>query len=168
MALISIQSECPEDLFKPPEYPVLPAGQHVFVVANELEVTAVSDPGSTNQIIKLEARCQDDDENKGIVVFDNFVLINNPTTSKQELGKKINDARLAQFAAACAVATQEEIAQGAEFDLSDFKEKFFAAVSAVQLVDVYPVELDSSTGKPKKRAQAVIKQYLFEQQENEE
>jgi len=160
MTLVKITTENPEDLFKSPEFPVLPAGRHLFVVANELEVSQSSgdDP---KDMIKLEARCQDEDENKGVPVFDNFLVIASPRNDKEETAKKIHDAKLAQFVVACGVKTREELSQGMEFDLAELNGKFFQAISKVSLVNVYPEELDEH-GKPKKVARASIKQYLFE------
>ena len=161
MSLISIQSDTPDDLDKTFEYPVLPGGKHVFVVANDLELTPVmSDPDSTNMVIKLEARCQDEDENKGIAVFDNFVIVTNPVTDKQHKTKTIHDAKLAQFVAACGVLTMEQLKNNEPFDLADFKDKVFNAESKVAMEKVYPPELDA-TGQPKKARKASIKQYLY-------
>ena len=160
MGLIKITPENPEDLFKPVEFPVLPAGKHFFLVANELEITQTSGDDPKN-MVKLEARCQDDNENKGMVVFDNFLLIESPTTDKEATAKKIHDAKLAQFVCACGVMTQEDLKAGKEFDLADCNGKFFTAESKVSLEPIYPPELDEA-GKPKKAQRASIKKYLFD------
>ena len=159
MGLIKIESETPEDLFKPMEFPVLPQGKHLFIVANKLEITVVEESG--NDLIKLEARCQDEDDNKGTVVFDNFIIVKDPQTDKHRKGQKMHQAKFAQFVAACGVATPEEIAAGVEFDLDDFEGKVFQAVSRVSMEPVYPAELDEN-GNPVKARRASIKQYLHD------
>lgn len=167
MGLISITSSNPEDLFKPFEFPVLPPGKHLFVVANELEIKPASDPESTNQVVGLEARCQDEDGNKGMVVFDNFVFFTDPQTEKEQKGQAIHQARLAQFIVACGVKTPEEIKAGAEFDLAECKDKVFYAISKTSMEKVFPPELDA-LGQPKKALKASIKQYLYEPVTSEE
>jgi len=161
MGLIKITSDAPDDLFKPHEFPVLPAGKHLLIVANKLFVGDVKDPASTNKIIALEARCQDEDANKGMVVFDNFLIVTDISTDKQKKTKEIHDAKLAQFVVSCGVLTQAQLKAGEEFDLDDFEGKVFNAVTKVAMEDVYPPELDRE-GKPKKAQRAAIKQYLFE------
>lgn len=156
MTLISINSNQGEDLFKN-EFPVLPAGKHLFVVANDLAITQSQ---SGKDMIKLEARCQDENENKGMPVFENFLIINTPTNDKEEKSKEINDKALAQFTVACGVLTQAQIAKGEQFDLASFKGKMFEAETKVTLEAVYPQELDAE-GKPKKAQRASIKKYLF-------
>ena len=158
--LLKITAEDPEELFMTPEFPVLPAGKHLFLVANPLEVTQSSGDDPKN-MIKLEARCQDDDENKGMVVFDIFLLIDTPHDAKAATAKRIHDAKFAQFLVACAVTTVEDIKAGKEFDISECHGKFFNAETKVSLDPVYPLELDEN-GKPKKAPRASIKKYLFE------
>ena len=159
MPLINITSESgnAEDLFKQPEYPVLPAGKHLFVVAKKIEITQ-SEKG--NDVIKAEFRCQDEDENKGMVVFENFVFINDLQTDGQRKSLEINQARFSQFTVACGVATVAQIKAGEDFDLDDFETKVFSAVSMVKLEDTQ--ELDPATGKAIKKPKASIKQFLFE------
>jgi hypothetical protein len=160
MGLIKITTEKPDELFKAPEFPVLSAGIHSFVVANDLKVTQTKGD-VPKDIIKLEARCQDEGAEKGMAVFDNFMLITTTTDEKSEQAKKIHDAKLAQFIVACGVMSAVDVASGKEFDLADLKGKIFQAETKVGLVDVYPEELDDA-GKPKKVARASIKKYLFD------
>lgn len=161
MSLIKITPDNPEDLFRPPEFPTIKPGKHVFLVANELEVSQSSgdDP---KDMVKLEARCQDDDENKGLMVFDIFLLIGQTFDEKSATAKKIHDAKLAQFVVACGATTAEKLTNGEEFDLADCNGKDFAAITAVRMAPVYPEELDDA-GKPKKAPRSYIKQYLFDQ-----
>lgn len=161
MTLVHITSKTPDDLFKAPEFPVIAAGKHLFAVANELEISQSRGEDPKN-MIKLEARCQDEDENKGIPVFDNFLLIRTPRNDKEETAKRLQDAKLAQFVAACGVKTRSEIEAGADFDLNDFYQRNFMAEIVVKLEPVYPEELDER-GKVKKVARASIKKYLFEE-----
>lgn len=157
--LINITVDDPEELFKPPEYKVLPAGVHLFCVGNgPLVLETVESSG--NKIIKLQARCQDEDENKGTVVFHNFVFITKPVTAGQHKSIEINNAQLAQFTAACGVATIEEIKAGADFDLDDFTdESFFQAETVTKMEETNEVEADGVTKK--KALKASIKKFLF-------
>ena len=159
--LINITVDDSDALFKAPEYKFLPAGVHLFLVGNgPLAVEVVESSG--NDIIKLQARCQDDDENKGTVVFHNFVFIKDPQTDGQRKSVEINNAQLAQFTAACGIATVDEIKAGTKFDLDDFTaETFFRAETVVKNENVFPEELDED-GKPKKAPKASIKRFLFE------
>ena len=158
MGLITITPDSPEDLFKAPEFPVLPAGKHLFTVANKLEV--VSKEGKY-PIIKLEARCQDDDSNKGMIVFENFLLIDRVTTADEATVKRINDAKLAQFICACGVSNPEKLKNKEAFDLADCFGKYFNAVTVVRNEPIYPQELDEK-GNLKKAPRARFKQYLYE------
>jgi len=163
MMLIKITAEDPEELFKAPEFPVLPAGKHLFLVANQMEITQTNTDPPKDQI-RLEARCQDDDESKGMVVFDGFLLYKDAITDKEITSKKINDAALAQFVCACGVLTVDQMKAGEEFDIEDLNGKFFNAESVVRLENVYPEELDEN-GKPKKAPKASIKKYLVPAEE---
>lgn len=165
MSLIKITPDDPEELFKPPEFPVLPAGDHLFLVANSLEITQSSGEIPKNMIM-LEARCQDDDENKGMVVFDCFLLIDQATDDKSVTSKKIHDAKFAQFICACGVSNQEDLKAGKEFDFADCNGKFFNATTKVALEPVYPSEIGED-GKPIKAPKASIKRYLFEPKKEE-
>lgn len=164
MALISITTDDPDALDRAPVFPVLPSGKHLFVVANRLEVTQ-SEKG--NDVIRLEARCQDEDDNKGMVVFHNFVFIKDPVTDGQKKSLEINNGQFAQFTAGCGVATMAHIKAGGKYDLDDFEGKFFNANSAVKLEDTN--ELDEAGNKIKQR-RASVKQFLFcvEEEETEE
>lgn len=161
MPLINITAEDPEELFKAPEFPVLPAGKHLFLVANQIEI---ADSSTGIPMIKLEARCQDEDENKGMVVFDNFLLYKSAITDNEITSKKINDAAFAQFVAACGLKTPEQIKAGEQFDTEDLNGKYFDAESVVRLENIFPTELDEH-GKPKKAPRASIKKYLVPEEE---
>ena len=150
MTLINITPTESEDLFAPPEFPVLSPGRHTFVVANDLKVETKEETG--NGVIKVEARCQDEDENKGIPVFDNIVIINNPMKDKDFTAKSIHDKKLAQFTVACGVLTKEQVEAGEGINLAEFKDKMFLAVSGV--------ETQKYQGRDVKRS--CISRYLFE------
>lgn len=158
MPLIKITADDPEELFKAPEFPVLPAGKHLFLVANQMEL---KDSKDGIPMLPIEARCQDEDDNKGMVVFDNFMLYTSITanTDKLIMAKKINDAALAQFVCACGVKTEAQIKAGEEFDIDDINGKYFNAITVVRGENIYPEELDDY-GKPKKAPRASIKKYL--------
>lgn len=149
----------PDDLFKTPEYPVLPAGEHLFAIGNgPLCVEVVESSG--NDIIKLQAVCQDDDGNKGVMVFHNFVFIKNPTTEGQKKSIEINNAQLAQFVAACDVLTVAQIKAGEKFDLENFDENtFFRAKTTVKKEDTLEIGDD---GRPVKAPKASFKQFLYD------
>jgi hypothetical protein len=110
-------------------------------------------------MINCEFRCQDEDANKGIAVFENFVFIKDPQTDGQKTSLQINQSNFAQFTVACGVATQAQVAAGEDFDLDDFERKVFEAISVVKMEDSQ--ELDDN-GKPIKTRRAKIKKYLFE------
>lgn len=164
--LIDIIVDDPDELFKAPEYKVLPAGVHLFCIGKTPLVIEVVE-GSGNDIIKLQACCQDDDENKGIMVFHNFVFIKDPQNDGQRKSVEINNAQLAQFTAACGVATIEDIKAGVKFDLDDFTDEvFFKAETVIRKEDVFPAELDEN-GNKKKANKASIKRFLFEPDKTE-
>lgn len=142
-----------EDLFKPYEPKLLPNGKHTFEVANNLAVTKAKPP-SENSIIKIEARCVDNDDNKGAVVFENIVIIADASTEKGMKSKKINEGRLAQFTVACGVLTEEQIKAGESIPLDQFAEKQFEAISKQRS------STDPNTGQT--RLQNGISRYLFE------
>lgn len=141
------------DLFKPYEFKVLPAGKHLLEVANELVVAAAAPP-SENNVVKVELRCQDEDENKGTVVFENFTLISNPQSEKEITSQKINQGRLAQFTVACGVKTQAEIEAGSGIPLEEFKGKRCEAIIKIESYK------DQKTQEDRQRAKVV--RYLFE------
>lgn len=165
MTLIKITADDPEDLFKAPEFPVLPAGTHLFLVANQMEII---DSSGGIPMIKLEARCQDDGEGKGMVVFDNFMLYTSETANTEKLlmAKKINDAALAQYVCACGLLTVDEMKASKEFDIVDLNGRSFNAVTVVRGEKIYPEELDD-LGKPKTAPRASIKKYLVTEEASE-
>ena len=158
MSLITIDVSSPEDLFKAPEFKLLPKGKHLFEVANELVVEKAK--SSDNQVIQVEAVCQDEDENKGTHVWDCFVIITNPTSDKQRKAKSINQARLCQFAVACGVRTKEQIENGEGIPLDEFKGVQFEAITKI-ISQKDPNDLDSE-GNPIEKQRAKISRYLFE------
>lgn len=160
MSLIKITTdlENPEDLFKAPEFPTITPGKHAFMVANQLEVTQ-SSGDNPKDMIRLEARCIDEDENKNRMIFDNFLLIPSAVTDKEQTSKRIHDAKLAQFIAAVGIATPEQIASGAEFNIADAFGKAFEAETKNAMEPVYPEEIGED-GKPKKTLKSSIKRYL--------
>ena len=91
IGLIKITTDNPEELFERPKMPLITPGKHLFVVAK----LTMSIAASGNKVLKLEARCQDEDQNKGLPCFDNFVLIENPQTEDDKTTKRIHDSRLA-------------------------------------------------------------------------
>ena len=118
------------DLFVPYEYKVLPPGKHLFEVGEDVVVGPCAAP-SKNEKFTVVAVCQDEDENKGTKVFDNFVLIKNPTTEGQRTAIKINQSRLCQLVVACGILTQEDIMGGAQIDLTALRGCTFDAVTKV-------------------------------------
>lgn len=167
MGLIKIQTDDPESLSKGPEFPLITPGKHLFVVANRPAVEATNDPEKTNQVIKVELRCQDEDENKGRAIFDNFLIVTDTSTEKQQTTKRIHDAKLAQFVASTGLKTMDQIKAGEEFDVAETEGKSLNAVTGNPLEEVYPKELDEH-GKAIKKPRSRVKQYLFEAQGNPE
>lgn len=162
MGLISITADDPESLSEKRSFPLITPGKHLFVVANKPVIEPVSSEDSTNQIIKIDAVCQDEDENKGRHVFENIIIVTDLSTEKQKTTKAINDPRLAQFIAATGLKTMDEIKARAEFDVSETEGKFFQAVTANPIEEIFPPELDAQ-GNKKKEPRSRIKQYLFEE-----
>ena len=141
------------DLFKPFKFKAMPKGKHLFEVENDLEVTPSGNPESENLVIKCVFVCQDEDENKGSKIWENFVLIVNPVTDGQIKAKKIHQANLCQFAVACGVLTQDEIESGAGIPLEEFKGKRFDAITKVE---------NSKDEAGNDRQNTKIARYLFE------
>lgn len=139
------------DIFKPPEFKVLPPGVHTFVVAKLGDFEpAKSGP---NLVAKVEYRCQDEDPDcKGIVVFENFVQVVDITDSKMATCQKINQQKMVQLCLACGVTTKQQIEETGEIPLMDCRDEFFKADSGVKN--------NTYLGETKK--QSYIKKYLFE------
>ena len=161
MTLIKITTNDPESLSEKRSFPLITPGKHLFVVANKPVIEAVSDEESTNQIIKLDFVCQDEDENKGRHVFDNILIVTDVSTDKQKTSKAINDPKLAQFIASTGIKTMAQVKAGDEFDVSETEGKFFSAITGNPIEEVFPEELDAK-GAKKKEPRSRIKQYLFE------
>ena len=151
MSLVEIDTGNP-DLFKTFEFKVLMPGKHLFEVANDLIVEPAQ--SSENSVIKVEARCQDEDDGKGAVVWDNFTIIKDAKTEKEIKSKEINQGRLSQFAVACGVRTQQEIRDGKGIPLEGFKGKMFDAITKIE-----PYK-DKNTQEDKTRTKIV--RFLFE------
>jgi len=151
MGLVEIDTSNP-DLFKPMEFKVPPKGKYLLEVGNDLVVE--QSKSSDNHIVKAELRVQDDGEFKGSVIYDNFVIIADTSTEKGRTSKRINEARLCQFAVACGVRTQEEINEGKGIPLDEFKGKVCEAITKV--VNYKDPNTDET------RTKAAIVRYLFE------
>jgi hypothetical protein len=158
MDTIKVDTSNP-DLFKPPEFPILPAGIHTFAVSELSDFESAKE--GMNLVCKLEATCQDEEpaENKGVKVFENFVLITEPSTSKQVTAKKLNEQRMAQFCLACGVTTKDQIEATGELPIKACSGQFFKAQTGTRL-DKYHKEQTGET-----RQQSYIKKYLFEDSE---
>ena len=141
------------DLFKPPEFPVLTPGVHTFAVA-KIGSWEDSQSNPANKVCALEFRCQDEDESKGLVLFERFVLIDpSDTSDKAAKGRKINQQAMSTFCLACGVTTKDEIMATGELPLNKCEGAFFKAETKVT-VNKY---------KGEERRQAEIKKYLYEE-----
>ena len=141
------------DLFKPPEFPVLSPGIHMFAVA-EMSDWEDSKSNPNNKTKSLQFKCQDEDENKGTTVFERFVLIDpNDTSEKAAKGRKINQQNMTTFCLACGVTTKDEIIATGELPLEKCVGAFFKAETKVS----------TSTYQGQTRTQAEIKKYLYEE-----
>lgn len=158
MGLVEVDVGNP-DLFKAYEARILPKGPHLFEVANDLIVEPAK--SSDNNIINVELRCQDEDENKSTPVWDIFTLVTNAQGEKAIKSKAINEARLAQFAVACGVRTQAQIEAGEGIPLHEFKGCRCNAITKVE-IKPDPTTLDEE-GQPVQRKRARIVRYVFEE-----
>jgi len=149
-----------EDLFTPYQPPILANGKHLFEVANDLCLEPSKSAGSSNLVIKVELRCQDEGEDKGKPVYDHFVIISDATSEKSQKAKRINEGRLAQFSVACGVQTQEQIKAGEPIPLDQFAGRRCEAIT----------KMESSTDPATQRVQqsSKISRYLFEGNGGEE
>ena len=151
--IVNVDTSDP-DLTKPYEPKVVPAGKHVFVVANDVKVEPCKD--SPNQIIKIELRCQDESEFKGTPVFDNIVLITIPVTDGRRKSVKIIQGRLAQASISLGIKTEADFAHGdGAIPLDQFKGMVCEAITKV-VNNEYPVGSKNFT------PQAEVVRYLFE------
>lgn len=151
MTIVNIDSNQP-DLLKPFEFKLLPKGTYLFEVANDLIVEQCA--SSQNQIIKVENVCLDEGEWKGTKVFENFIIMVEPTTEKQLKGKAINEAKLAQFAVATGVANANDLDALSSLDLDSFKGTTFKAMVGVASYQ------NQQTNETKQKN--VITRYLFD------
>jgi hypothetical protein len=161
MVLLSVSLDDPNELFKPPEFPVLPPGRHGFALSEKLVITDSKTEGSSNKVVKISAKCTDDDENKGSMVWDNIVIVTDLSTDKAKKTHEISQKKLAQFTVACGIATKEEVQeQGYQVDLDRFEVGTeFEAMSNVK------TSKNPTTGQEQQTAG--IKRYLFEPEEGE-
>lgn len=140
------------NLCKPPEFPVLFPGIHLFAAAKIGEPEPAKE--GPNLVISCEFRCQDEDKNKGLVVFERFILIDpSNQTEKAAKGRKINQQSMTTFCLACGVTTKEEVAATGELPLMKCRDAFFKAETGVQ----------NNTYQGQTRKQSFIKKYLFEE-----
>jgi len=154
---VSIDNSNP-DLFKPYEPKLLQNGKHLFEVGTALAITPCKAP-SENSMITLEARCQDEGECKGTIVYERFVFIANIQTSGQQTSKEITEGRLAQFAVACGVMTEAQIKAGEAIPLDEFLGRRFEAITKV-------VSGKDQSGNA--RQQNSIARFLFEPEKAKE
>ena len=141
MTVVKVDSSNPEN-YKPFEFKLLPKGAFNFEVANDLVVQQAKT--SSNKIIKVELRCTDEGENRGIAVFHNIVL-----TPKKE-------KELVHLALSCGTQKAEDIQQNG-VDLSLMKGRICRAE-----VDVQP----ATTGEDgtSYRAKNTLFRFLFDAQ----
>jgi len=134
-----------ESKFDQKSFTTLPKGSYVFELANDLKVELAT---TGKNIVKVEARCMDDGEYKGIPVWDNIAL-----TPKA-------DWKLVHLALACGTQTEYDIkeAGGVDLELLIAGSTFEAAVSVVPPTKA----ADGSMYKEKNNIAA----YLFEPSKN--
>ena len=122
----------------------IPDGEYTFEIANDLVVTQAKPP-STNKLIKVELRVQDDGEHMGALVYDNIVL-----TRKAEF-------KLCHIVLAAGTQTKEEMESGVDLDL--LKGEIVKA-----MVSLEPPRRDSVTGQMYDESNSV-KRYIFDAEE---
>jgi hypothetical protein len=118
------------DLFKPPEFKVLPPGIHLFAVS-ELTGPAPAKEGP-NLVIKCDFRCQDEDDNKGLAVFENLVIVTETPNAKAVTARDLNQRRMVQLCLACGVTTQQQIEETGELPIMQCAGQFFKAQTGVR------------------------------------
>lgn len=151
MPTIKVDTSNP-NLYDAPEFPTITPGIHLFAVAD------ISDPepaqNSDNLVISCQFRCQDEDENKGLVVFERFVLISpEKQDTKSVKARQINQQTMTTFCLACGVTTKDEVEQTGELPLMNCKDQFFKAETGVK----------NNTYQGQTTKQSVIKKYLYEE-----
>ncbi len=152
MGIVEIDTGNPE-LFKVVDFSPPPSGKHTLEVVNDLAVEPVKKAGSQNNKISVDLVVVDEGEGKGRHVWDNFVLITNPQTEKEQKARSINQARLCQFAVACGVKTQEDIEAGEGIPLEEFQGLTCEAITKIE------TSTDPNTQETRKKA--AISRYLF-------
>jgi len=163
MSLVEVDIGNP-DLFKVMSFRTISAGKHLFEVENDVVVEPAK--SSDNNVIKVTLVCQDEDENKGSKVWDNFTIVENPQTQKQLTSQKINQARLCQFAVACGITTQADIEAGGGVNLSLLKGSRCEAITKMEPYSDLN-ELDGD-GKPVIKQRGKVVRYLFKPQKTSE
>ena len=139
------------DIFEPPEFKVLTPGIHTFVVASMSEFEKCKT--SENLVSKLEYRCQDEDPDcKGLVIFENFVLVTDASSPKMATCQQINQKSMTQLCLACGVTSKQQVESTGEIPLEQCREGFFKAQTGVK----------NNTYNGETKKQAYIKKYLFE------
>ena len=143
-----------EDLFKPPEFPTITPGIHAFAVASIGDWEPSKTDGSTNLVLQVDLRCQDDEveENNGLACFENFVLVTEVTDQKSATTKKMNEQRMAQFCLSCGVTTQQQILETGELPIKACEGQFLKAQTGIK-INEYQGE---------KTPKTYVKKYLFE------
>lgn len=137
MTVVNVDTANPDNF--QPRKPI-PAGKYVFEIANDLVVTKAK--SSENNIIKIELRCQAEDEYKGRVVFDNIVL-----TKKAEF-------KLCHLVLAAGTQTKEDMGNGVDLELLK------GAVLEAE-ISLEPPRKDPATGVIYDESNRV-KRYIFE------
>jgi len=152
MEAIKVDTSNPK-LFETPEFPVLPAGVHLFAVAAMGKPVPCQE--GPNLVIKAEFRCQDEEpaENKGMVVFENFVIITEVPNEKAAKARKINQQQMTTFCLACGVTTKEQVQETGELPIAQTEGAFFKALTGVR----------NNTYMGETRKQHYVKKYLFEE-----
>lgn len=103
--------------FKQKAWPVMPRGVYTFEVANEPHTEQAK--SSTNNIIKVELKCLDEGEFKGLTIWDNIVL-----TPKAEF-------KLVHLVLAAGTQTREDMKNN-DIDLSLLKGQAIRAEVSIE------------------------------------
>ena len=153
METINIDVSNADELFEAPVFPTITPGVHSFAVAKVGDVTDCSE--SENKMISCEFRCVDEDENKGLPLFERFIIMVNPVTDGQVTARKINQRSMTQFCLACGVTTKETIRETGELPIKACEDTFFKAQTGVK----------ANKYKGETTMQSAIKKYLFDEKD---
>ncbi len=146
MSLLNIDTSQP-DLLKVRTFDPVPNAKYICEVENDLVIEDTKAPDNNNQVVSIILRILDDGEYKGRKIFDNLTIGDTPEARKK------SDWKIAQFAVACGVCTKETLS---EIDLEAFKG------STVEVL----VGTKTSTYEGETKKKNVVKQYLFEGQDD--